>query len=153
MKDTHKVRLVYLRNVRVSFFLGSWGMNRSVNKQIAWIVKRFLDDLFVPCSSGSRELFVQRSYLFPMNPQKRHSFLIQMYLQCFHQRPFLKFTEKSYKFKFPLVMGTFETSFDVSHCACDLPNYRDLLVDSVHGELNRKFLHRSMKEILHCISF
>ena len=40
---------------------------------------------------------------FPMNPEKRHSFLI------FTMRPkrvFLKYPEKSYKFKIPAVTGT-----------------------------------------------
>ena len=41
------------------------------------------------------DLFFPHSDLFPMNPEKRHSFL---YLQCFYQRSFLKFSEKSFKF-------------------------------------------------------
>ena len=42
------------------FFLGSWGINRSAGKQIAWTAKRFLVDLFVP-----------RYDSFPMNPEKK----------------------------------------------------------------------------------
>ena len=49
----------------VSFFWvhGEWIVAR--DKQIAWTAKRFSVDLFVP-----------RCYSFPMNPEKRHSFLI-----------------------------------------------------------------------------
>ena len=42
------------------FFQGSWGMNRTRNKQIAQEPLRGPRDLFVPCSDS-----------FPMNPEKK----------------------------------------------------------------------------------
>ena len=56
------------------------------------MTKRFSDDLFVP-----------RSDSFPMNPEKdTHS----LYLQCFQQGPFPKFSDKRYKYKIPTATGT-----------------------------------------------
>ena len=52
------------------------------DKQIAWTATRFSGDLFVP-----------RYDSFPMNQEKKDSH--SLYLQCFQQRPFLKFSEKS----------------------------------------------------------
>ena len=51
------------------------------------------------------DLFVLQSDSFFINQfKKSHS--LYMFLQCFQQRPFLKFSEKSSKFKFPTVTGT-----------------------------------------------
>ena len=83
----------------LDFFLGSWGMNRSkgqtnrVNCKVA------------PIHS-------------PWTQKKgTHS----LYLQCFYQRSFLKFSEKSYKFKFLLFTDTLNLIW-WNHCVCDLAN-------------------------------
>ena len=106
-----KLKSPILIKVWVSFFLvhGEWIGVR--DKQIVSTVMRFLGNLFVPCSDS-----------FPMNQQKikdSHA----LYLQCFHQRSFLKFSEKSYTFKFLLFM-------DFIWCkslTCDLANWRTTL--------------------------
>ena len=55
---------IQLRNECLFFWVhGEWIVTR--DKQIAWTAKRFSVDLFVP-----------RYDSFPMNPEKRHSFLI-----------------------------------------------------------------------------
>ena len=84
--------ITLLRNECLFFWVhGEWIGAR--DKQIAWTAKRFSYDLFVP-----------RSDSFPMNPEKKdtHSF----YLQCFIKGPFIKFSDKRYKFKFPTATGT-----------------------------------------------
>ena len=53
----------YLRNECLCWVHGEWIVAR--DQEIAWTAKRFSDDLFVP-----------RYDSFPMNPEKRHSFLI-----------------------------------------------------------------------------
>ena len=96
----------------VSFFLGSWEMNRSAEQTNR--VNRFEpNDLFVPhCDS------------FPMNREKKiavHAICLfrtaihlpwtekkdthSLYLQCLQQRPLLKFSEQSMKFKIPAEIG------------------------------------------------
>ena len=77
----------------VSFFWvhGEWIVAR--DKQIAWTTKRFSADLFVP-----------RYDSFPMNPEKKT--LIPYIYNASNQGPFLKFSEKSYKFKIPTVTGS-----------------------------------------------
>ena len=67
----------------------------------------------------------------PHDPEKDKQ---SLYLQCFHQRPFLDFSEKSHKFKILCI-----TSFDVNHCACDLSKTAELLVDCVRREFNVNF--------------
>ena len=81
------------------------------DKQIAWTAKRFSDDLFVP-----------RSYSFPKTPTPKDT--NSVYLHCFHQSSFLKFSEKSYEFKLLLFTNTI---LDVNHRACDLSNWRTTL--------------------------
>ena len=57
----------------------------------------------VNCEAVLGRFVVLRYDSFPMNPKKRHSFLI------FTMRPkrlFLKYPEKGYKFKIPAVTGT-----------------------------------------------
>ena len=67
------------------FFLDIWGMNQSAGQTNCMnrfaVLGRFV------CSPLP---------FIPHEPRKKDT-------QCFHQRPFLKFTEKIYKFKFPLV--------------------------------------------------
>ena len=53
---------------------------------------RFSDDLFVP-----------RYDSFPMNPEKK---TLIPYIYNVSNKYFLKFSEKSYKFKIPTVTGT-----------------------------------------------
>ena len=81
----------HLRNERLFFSVhGIWIAVR--NKQIAWTAKRFSCDLFVPhCDS------------YPMNREKKDTH--SLYLQCLQQRPLLKFSEQSKKFKFPAEIG------------------------------------------------
>ena len=71
------------------FFLRSWGMNPSVGQTNR--MNRFT--VF-----GE---FVPGYYSFPMK-KDTHS----LYLQCFQQRLFLKYSEKNYKFKIPAVTDT-----------------------------------------------
>ena len=80
--------IAYLTN-ECQFFLGAWGMNRSAEQ-----TTRFSGDLFVP-----------RYDSFPMNPEKKDTH--SLYLQCFQQRrPYLKFSELSYKFEITTVTST-----------------------------------------------
>ena len=84
--------VVYLRN-ECLFFLGSWGMNCSagqtnrVNREA--VLGRFV------CSALR---------FIPHEPRKKD--IHSLYLQCFQQRPFLKLSEKSYKFKIPTETDT-----------------------------------------------
>ena len=76
----------------VSFFLGSWDMNRSaeqtnrVNREA--VLVRFV------CSALQ---FISHE------PRKKDTH--SLYLQCLQQRPLLKFSEQSKKFKFPAEIG------------------------------------------------
>ena len=76
----------------VSFFLGSWDMNRSaeqtnrVNREA--VLVRFV------CSALR---FISHE------PRKKDTH--SLYLQCLQQRPLLKFSEQSKKFKFPAEIG------------------------------------------------
>ena len=58
-----------------------------------WAAKRFSVDLFVP-----------RYDSFPMNPEKKT--LIPYIYNASNEGPFLKFSEKNYKFKIPTVTGS-----------------------------------------------
>ena len=77
----------------MSFFLGSWEMNRSAEQTNR--VNR--ED------RSSRDLFVPHCGSFPMNREKKDTH--SLYLQCLQQRPLLKFSEQSKKFKFPAEIG------------------------------------------------
>ena len=76
----------------MSFFLGSWDMNRSaeqtnrVNREA--VLVRFV------CSALR---FISHE------PRKKDTH--SLYLQCLQQRPLLKFSEQSKKFKFPAEIG------------------------------------------------
>ena len=97
----------------MSFFSvhGKWIAVR--NKQIAWTAKRFSCNLFVPhCDSfpmnREKKIAVHAICLFhtaihfPLTEKKdTHS----LYLQCLQQRPLLKFSEQSKKFKCPAEIG------------------------------------------------
>ena len=52
---------------------------------------------------SSRDLFVPHCNSFPMNREKKDTH--SLYLQCLQQRPLLKFSEQSKKFKFPAEIG------------------------------------------------
>ena len=78
----------------VSSFLGSWGMNQSTG-QTNHVNREAVFGRFV-CSALR---------FIPHEPRKKDTH--SLYLQRLHQRPFLKFAKKSYKFKLPLVMGTY----------------------------------------------
>ena len=80
-----------LRNECLFFSVhGIWIAVR--NKQIAWTAKRFSCDLFV-----SALRFISHE------PRKKDTH--SLYLQCLQQRPLLKFSEQSKKFKFPAEIG------------------------------------------------
>ena len=64
------------------------------DKQIAWTTKRFSDNLFVP-----------RSDSFPLNPEKKT--LIPYIYNASMKDSFLNSQRKVMKFKFPLVIGTY----------------------------------------------
>ena len=83
------MKTLYLRNECLFFWVhGEWIVAR--DKQIAWTAKRFSADLFVP-----------RYDSFPMNTEKKT--LIPYIYNASNQGPFLKFSEKNYKFKIPTV--------------------------------------------------
>ena len=89
----HKYCMIYrLFKEWVSFFLGSWDMNRSaeqtnrVNREA--VLVRFV------CSALR---FISHE------PRKKDTH--SLYLQCLQQRPLLKFSEQSKKFKFPAEIG------------------------------------------------
>ena len=83
---------VHLRNECLFFWVhGEWIVAR--DKQIAWTAKRFSADVFVP-----------RYDSFPMNPEKKT--LIPYIYNASNEGPFLKFSEKNYKFKIPTVTGS-----------------------------------------------
>ena len=130
-----KTRTLWTLKEWVSFFLSSWGMNRSVGQTNL----RF-----------TSVLFALRSDSFPMNPEKKTLIpYICGYLQCFHQRSFIKFSEKSYKFKYLLFTGTLNLIW------CKSPSVWSTLLTNylmtVPSDLNPKFSHCSMKEIwYHC---
>ena len=77
----------------MSFFLGSWGMNRSAG-QTNRVNREAVLDRFV-CSALR---------FIPHEPRKKDTH--SLYLQCVQQRPFLNFSEKSYKFKILTVTDT-----------------------------------------------
>ena len=90
------VPILYFQSVLkewVSFFLGSWGMNRSA-EQTNRVNHKTVHGRFV-CSALR---------FIPHEPRKKDTH--SLCLQCFHQRSFQKFSEKSYKFKFLLFMDT-----------------------------------------------
>ena len=69
-----------------------------------WIVAR--DKQIVWTAAVLGRLFVPRSDSFPINPEKKNTH--SLYLQkSFYQRLFVKLANKSHKFKFLLVMGTY----------------------------------------------
>ena len=83
---------IHLRNECLFFWVhGEWIVAR--DKQIAWTAKRFSTDLFVP-----------RYDSFPMNTEKKT--LVPYIYNASNQGPFIKFSEKNYKFKFPTVTGS-----------------------------------------------
>ena len=89
----HRIMGYQLIKECVSFFLGSWGMNRSVG-QTNRVNREAVLVRFV-CSALR---------FIPHEPREKDTH--SLYLQCFQQRPFLKFSEESYKFKIPTVTGT-----------------------------------------------
>ena len=52
---------------------------------------------------GSRTILFRAS-IHSHEPRKKDTH--SLYLQCFQQEPFLKFSDKSYKFKIPKATGT-----------------------------------------------
>ena len=77
---------------------------------------------------------------FSVTPEKDiHS----LYLQCFHQRPFLKYSNKIYQFKFPAVTGTLPYFMLITrHVICPTA---ELLVGCVFI-WNKKLLHGSTRK-------
>ena len=64
--------------------------------------------------NGSQAIFCFAVCFIPHEPRKKDTH--SLYLQCFHKRPFLKFAKKSYKFKFALVMDTYNHIWCKSLC-------------------------------------
>ena len=83
---------LHLRN-ECLFFLGSWGINRSAG-QTNHVNREAVLGQFV----GSALRFI------PHEPRKKDTH--SLYLQCFQQGPFFKFSDKHYKFKIPTATGT-----------------------------------------------
>ena len=108
----------------VSFFLGSWGMNRSAG-QTNRVNREAVLDRFV-CSALR---------FIPHEPRKKDTH--SLYLQCVQQRPFLKFSEKSYKFK---ILTVTDTKLHLMYKSLRqwFGPTAELFVDSVHRELNWK---------------
>ena len=71
----------------------------------------------------SGNLFVPRSYSFPMNPEKK---TLVPYIYNVQQTPFLKFSKKHYKFKIPRVTAL-NFIYCINQCACDFANWRTTL--------------------------
>ena len=78
----------------MSFFLGSWGMNRSVG-QTNCVNREAVLGRFV-CSALR---------FIPHEPREKDTH--SLYLQCFQQGPFLKFSDQRFKFKIPTAAGTY----------------------------------------------
>ena len=76
------------------FFLGSWGMNRSAG-QTNRVNRDAVLDRFV-CSALR---------FIPHEHRKKKTLIPYMY-NASNQGPFLKFSEKNYKFKIPTVTGS-----------------------------------------------
>ena len=81
------------------FFLGSWRMTRSAGKTN-----------HVNCEAALGQFVFFRATIHSSWTQKKDTH--SLYLQCFQQRPLLKFSEKSFKFKIPTVTRPL-TSFNV----------------------------------------
>ena len=118
-KKSVGTKLSYIKEWE-SFFWVHWEWIGARDKQIAWTAKRFSDNLFVP-----------RYDSFPMNPEKdTHS----LYLQCFQQGLFLKFSDKRNKFEIPTATG-----LCINQCTGDLPNCRNYLMTLIIGNCIGKF--------------
>ena len=79
------------------FFLGSWEMNRSAEQ-----TNRVNHEAEKKRSQFTR--FVCSALRFISHePRKKDTH--SLYLQCLQQRPLLKFSEQSKKFKFPAEIG------------------------------------------------
>ena len=85
---------LFLLKEWVSFFLGSWGMNRSTG-QTNRVNREAVLDRFV-CSALR---------FIPHEPRKKKTLIPYIY-NASNQGPFLKFSEKNYKFKIPTVTGS-----------------------------------------------
>ena len=82
--------------------------------------------------SGSRAICLFRPLnYFPLTQKKTHF----LHLQCFKQIPFLKFSEKRYKFKIPKVTGTYPhlMYWSLRMWLVQLPNYLLTVVSSGIG--------------------
>ena len=77
----------------MSFFLGSWGMNRSAKQ-----TNRMNREAVLGRCVCSALRFI------PREPRKKT--LIPHIYNASNQGPFLKFSEKRYKFKIPTVTGS-----------------------------------------------
>ena len=92
-KSWYKTHWLYPIKEWVSFFLGSWGMNRSagqtnrVNREA--VLGRFV------CSALR---------FIPHEPRKKDTH--SLYLQCFKPRTLSKLLRENYKFKIPTVTGS-----------------------------------------------
>ena len=97
----------------MSFFLGSWEMNRSAEQtnrvNCETVLVRFVCSALRFISHEPRKKIAVHAIClfrtaihFPWTEKKdTHS----LYLQCLQQRPLLKFSEQSKKFKFPGEIG------------------------------------------------
>ena len=75
------------------FFLGSRGMNRSAGQTNR-----------VNCEAVLGRFVCSALRFIPHEPRKKDTY--SLYLQCFQQGPFLKFSDKRYEFKIPTATGT-----------------------------------------------
>ena len=99
--------LIHSRN-ECLFFLVHWEWIGERDKQIAWTAKIICSVLqFIP----SWTQIENEKTLIP-----------NIFTICFQHRPFLKFSEKSYKFKILAVL--LNLIWCITHSACDLSNCR-----------------------------
>ena len=127
---------VHLRNECLFFWVhGEWIKAR--DKQIAWTAKRFSDDLFVP-----------RLDSFPINPEKK-TFIPYIY-NVSNKDPSKTSPTNVINSKFPQ-QRVLNIILCINHCACDLPNCRNYLMNLIIGNWIEKFKQGSTKEIwYHC---
>ena len=109
----------------VSFFLGSWGMNRSAG-QTNHVNREAVLGWFV-CSALR---------FIPHEPRKKDAH--SLYLQCFQQGLFLKFSEKSYWFKFPQYRAL-NFIWCISYCTCDSAQPTNFLLTLFIGNWTENF--------------
>ena len=120
--------LTFIKSVLLLFLNWSEGLESVFLSIYEWV------SFLAPCrmnpsegqaklQSASRAICLFRAPIYSEWTKKKDTH--SLYLQCFLQWPFLKFSERSSKFKFPTIMGTLKPhNWRNNHSACDLPDFR-----------------------------